>query len=86
MDAVLANITILESLGALRGSVENVKMQQKKLAENSEDGRILLEDLRQSLEKSKFRIEGLGIETNQRYQSSAVWMQYESDRATTYLL
>ncbi|KAJ5089582.1 hypothetical protein N7532_008266 [Penicillium argentinense] len=79
MDAIFANMAIWEALGVLGGCAKAVREQQSKLAENSDEGRSLRKSLRKVLENSKFGIEGLGIEMNQHYQSSAIWLRDESE-------
>jgi hypothetical protein len=72
-DGVRAHLPIWQAMGILDPSKEARSKALAELSQNSEQGRKRRIALQNSIEATKFEYHGLGIEMNQRYQSTAIF-------------
>lgn len=72
-DGVRAHLPIWQAVGILDPSVEARREALAELSQNSEQGQKRRNALQNAIEATKFEYHGLGIEMNQRYQSTAVF-------------
>lgn len=73
------HVPVWEALGALPKDVEERKRQHAELSAATEAGRARRNRLREAIAYTAHEFGGIGVEMNQRYESSAVFLEDEKE-------